>query len=187
MMKPELDVVHKAGEKAVEFTVSDSAQIEDTLAQTKSDSKTVNAKRFPVETDPSRDALLTDFGKDTLKGPLFAARRILPGSVRPRRRRLRRRCAARPAHLRLHLPPLVHAGDPGALQRRHRPRPADLLLSQQRLRQPRRHRRYLERECLAGRARRRHRHLLGQCPRHRRGGRPQRQDQRHHPVRPRHG
>ena len=46
------------------------------------------------------------------------------------------------------------------------------------------HRRHLERECLAGRARRRHRHLLGQCPRHRRGGRPQRQDQRHHPVRP---
>ena len=45
------------------------------------------------------------------------------------------------------------------------------------------HRRHLERECLAGRARRRHRHLLGQCPRHRRGGRPQRQDQRHHPVR----
>ena len=45
------------------------------------------------------------------------------------------------------------------------------------------HRRHLERECLAGGARRRHRHLLGQCPRHRRGGRPQRQDQRHHPVR----
>ena len=58
------------------------------------------------------------------------------------------------------------------------------LLSQQRPRQPRRHRRHLERECLAGRARRRHRHLLGQCPRHRRAGRPQRQDQRHHPVRP---
>ena len=32
-------------------------------------------------------------------------------------------------------------------------------------------------------ARRRHRHLLGQRPRHRRAGRPQRQDQRHHPVR----
>ena len=35
-------------------------------------------------------------------------------------------------------------------QRRHRPRPADQLLSEQRLRQPRRHRRHLERECLAG-------------------------------------
>jgi hypothetical protein len=28
---------------------------------------------------------------------------------------------------------------------------------------------------------------LGQCPRHRRAGRPQRQDQRHHPVRARDG
>ena len=54
-------------------------------------------------------------------------------------------------------------------------------------RQPRGHRRHLERECLAGVARRRHRHLLGQCARHRRAGRPQRQDQRHHPVRPRDG
>ena len=35
-------------------------------------------------------------------------------------------------------------------QRRHRPRPADQLLSQQRRRQPRRHRRHLERERLAG-------------------------------------
>ncbi len=35
--------------------------------------------------------------------------------------------------------------------------------------------------------RRRHRHLLGQRARHRRAGRPQRQDQRHHPVRPRDG
>ena len=34
---------------------------------------------------------------------------------------------------------------------------------------------------------RRHRHLLGQRPRHRRAGRPQRQDQRNHPVCPRHG
>ena len=50
-----------------------------------------------------------------------------------------------------------------------------------------RHRRHLERERLARLARRRHRHLLGQRARHRRAGRPQRQDQRHHPVRARDG
>ena len=45
-------------------------------------------------------------------------------------------------------------------------------------------RRDLERECLAGVQGRRHRHLLGPRARHRRAGRPQRQDQRHHPLRP---
>ena len=44
-------------------------------------------------------------------------------------------------------------------------------------------RRHVERERLAGEPRRRHRHLLGPRARHRRAGRPQRQDQRHHPVR----
>jgi ribonucleoside-diphosphate reductase alpha chain len=39
-----------------------------------SDSKTVNAHRFKVVTDPSRDALLTDFGKETLQD-----RYLLPG------------------------------------------------------------------------------------------------------------
>src|SRR5699024_9869955 len=32
----------------------------------KSDSKTINPRRFTIETDPARDALLTDFGKETL-------------------------------------------------------------------------------------------------------------------------
>ncbi len=71
-------------------------------------------------------------------GPLSAARRILSGSVRPRRLGLCRRCRPRAAALRLYLEALVHAGDAGPLQRRHRPRPAHLLLSQLRLRQPRR-------------------------------------------------
>ena len=38
------------------------------------DSKTVRARRFDVVTDESRDALLTDFGKDTLTD-----RYLLPG------------------------------------------------------------------------------------------------------------
>jgi len=38
------------------------------------DSKKVNARRFTIQTDPSRDALLTEFGKDTLTD-----RYLLPG------------------------------------------------------------------------------------------------------------
>ncbi|MGZ3256097.1 MAG: ribonucleotide reductase N-terminal alpha domain-containing protein, partial [Croceibacterium sp.] len=43
-------------------------------AQPESDSKSVHARRFKVVTDSSRDALLTDFGKDTLTD-----RYLLPG------------------------------------------------------------------------------------------------------------
>ena len=39
-----------------------------------SDSKTINARRFTIQTDSARDALLTDFGKDTLDD-----RYLLPG------------------------------------------------------------------------------------------------------------
>nr|WP_084355811.1 ribonucleoside-diphosphate reductase subunit alpha [Novosphingobium lentum] len=41
-----------------------------------SDSKTIHARRFTIVTDPSRDALLTDFGKDTLDD-----RYLLPGEA----------------------------------------------------------------------------------------------------------
>ncbi len=51
--------------------------------------------------------------------PLPAAGRVLPGPVRPGRQLLWRRRRPCPAHLRLHQPALVHAGDPGAVQRRH--------------------------------------------------------------------
>ena len=70
--------------------------------------------------------------------PLPASGRNLSGPVRARRRGLRRRCRSRAARLRLHLEAVVHAGDAGAVERRHRPRPSDQLLSQQRRRQPRR-------------------------------------------------
>ena len=42
----------------------------------KTDSKKVNDRRFNIVTDPSRDARLTDFGKDTLTD-----RYLLPGEV----------------------------------------------------------------------------------------------------------
>ena len=40
------------------------------------DSKAINARRFTIATDPARDALLTDFGKDTLDD-----RYLLPGET----------------------------------------------------------------------------------------------------------
>jgi ribonucleoside-diphosphate reductase alpha chain len=50
------------------------AQAMKAAVQPDSDSKTVHARRFVIETDPSRDALLTEFGKDTLTD-----RYLLPG------------------------------------------------------------------------------------------------------------
>ena len=75
-------------EKAVSMAASDSgtdelvataaaeamAAVAKAAATPKSDSKTVNARRFNVVTDASRDALLTEFGKDTLTD-----RYLLPG------------------------------------------------------------------------------------------------------------
>ena len=46
----------------------------DSVATTTPDSHAVHARPFPVEVDHSRDALLTDFGKDTLRD-----RYLLPG------------------------------------------------------------------------------------------------------------
>jgi ribonucleoside-diphosphate reductase alpha chain len=64
------------GEKAVDFSLSEHAQIDAAQAADAglSDSKSVAPKRFAVKTDPARDALLTDFGKDTLQD-----RYLLPG------------------------------------------------------------------------------------------------------------
>ena len=131
-------------------TSSDVGSDDVSVTETKRTSKTIDARAFDVKTDRSRDALLTEFGKDTLHD-----RYLLPGETY---QDLFARVAsayaddagACPARLRLYLQAVVHAGDPGAVERRHRPRPADQLLSEQRRRQPRRHRRHLERECLAG-------------------------------------
>ena len=60
----------------MDFSLSDHAQIDAAAAADTdmSDSKAVAPKRFPVKTDPARDALLTDFGKETLQD-----RYLLPG------------------------------------------------------------------------------------------------------------
>ena len=102
------------------------------------DSKTIHERRFAVVTDESRDALLTDFGKDTLDDRYLLPGRELSGPVRrasPSAYADDR--GARPAALRLYLEAVVHAGDAGAVERRHRARPADLLLPQFGARQPR--------------------------------------------------
>ncbi|MBA4046388.1 MAG: ribonucleotide-diphosphate reductase subunit alpha, partial [Erythrobacter sp.] len=51
-----------------------NAMLEAAKVDSKVDSKTVNARRFTVVTDDSRDARLTDFGKETLTD-----RYLLPG------------------------------------------------------------------------------------------------------------
>ncbi len=58
----------------MDFALSESVPESDSRVDTKGDSKSVAPKRFRVTTDPSRDALLTDFGKETLKD-----RYLLPG------------------------------------------------------------------------------------------------------------
>jgi ribonucleoside-diphosphate reductase alpha chain len=50
------------------------AQALKAAVQPETNSKTVHARRFVIDTDPSRDALLTEFGKDTLTD-----RYLLPG------------------------------------------------------------------------------------------------------------
>ncbi len=63
------DLVADAAAGALAGAVAEGAK-----AAKKDDSKSVNARRFTIETDSSRDALLTDFGKDTLTD-----RYLLPG------------------------------------------------------------------------------------------------------------
>jgi len=53
---------------------SDVGSTDVSTTETKRDSKTIDARAFQIVTDPSRDALLTDFGKDTLQD-----RYLLPG------------------------------------------------------------------------------------------------------------
>jgi ribonucleoside-diphosphate reductase alpha chain len=74
-----LDVVDETGEEIVDFALTESAPESETRVDTSranrgKDSKSVDSMRFQVTTDPSRDALLTDFGKETLKD-----RYLLPG------------------------------------------------------------------------------------------------------------
>ena len=65
-----------------------------TVART---SKTVDERAFPVVTDDSRDALLTEFGKDTLRDRYLLPGEELPGPVRARRRGLCRRRRTMPS------------------------------------------------------------------------------------------
>ncbi|WP_205479209.1 ribonucleoside-diphosphate reductase subunit alpha [Sphingomonas arenae] len=58
----------------MDFSSGTDVGSEDVVASTGTGSKSVHERRFPVETDPSRDALLTDFGKETLRD-----RYLLPG------------------------------------------------------------------------------------------------------------
>jgi ribonucleoside-diphosphate reductase alpha chain len=123
-----------------------------------------------VEVDRSRDALLTDFGKKTLED-----RYLLAGeSYQDMFARVATAYADDADHAQRVYDYISQLwfmpGHPGAVQRRRRPRPADLLLPERRVRLAGRHPERLERERGAGLQRRRHRHLLGRRPLHRREG-----------------
>ncbi len=142
----------------------------------------------PVRTDSARDALLTDFGKTTLED-----RYLLPGESYQDMFARVATAYADDADARAAASTTTSRSS-GSCRRRRccrnggaRARPADLLLPELGRGQPRRHRRHLERERLAGLQRRRHRHLLGRRALDRREGEGQRPDLRHHPVHPRDG
>ncbi|RIX32730.1 ribonucleoside-diphosphate reductase subunit alpha [Sphingomonas edaphi] len=59
----------------MDFATSSDVNVDDvSVTETKRDSKTIDARAFNVTTDSSRDALLTEFGKETLRD-----RYLLPG------------------------------------------------------------------------------------------------------------
>ncbi len=58
----------------MDFALSESQQSDEISADTRSNSKSVAVRRFKVKTHEGRDALLTEFGKETLKD-----RYLLPG------------------------------------------------------------------------------------------------------------
>ena len=58
----------------MDFSSSSSVNGDDVTTTAPGGSKVIDARRFPIETDVSRDALLTDFGKETLND-----RYLLPG------------------------------------------------------------------------------------------------------------
>ena len=72
----EQTVLDRTGEgrgSAMDFSTGTDIPVDD-VAAASSGSKSVHAPRFAVQTDASRDALLTEFGKDTLRD-----RYLLPG------------------------------------------------------------------------------------------------------------
>ena len=140
-----------------------------------------------VEVDRSRDALLTDFGKTTLED-----RYLLAGeSYQDMFARVATAYADDAEHAQRvydyisklwFMPSTPVLSNGGA----DRGLPISCFLNAVR-RQPRRHRRHLERERVAGGQWRRHRHLLGRRALHRREGEGRGPDQRHHPLHPRDG
>src|SRR6478735_3625770 len=60
--------------KMMDFATSSDVGADDAVTEVKRTSKTIDTRAFDVKTDSSRDALLTEFGKDTLRD-----RYLLPG------------------------------------------------------------------------------------------------------------
>src|SRR5689334_19150224 len=60
--------------RAMDFSTGSTVSSDDATATALGSSHSIAERRFPVTTDSSRDALLTEFGKETLKD-----RYLLPG------------------------------------------------------------------------------------------------------------
>ena len=146
------------------------------------------AARSTSSPTTARDALADRVRQGHAARPLSAARRELPGSVRARRLGLCRRRRPRPARLRLYLASCGSCRRPRCCRNGGTGRglPISCYLNSVSDSLEGIVGTWNENVWLASQGRR-HRHLLGPRARHRRAGRPQRQDQRHHPVRPRDG
>src|ERR1051325_6647324 len=73
MREQTVDETVDARGSAMDFATSSEVSSDD-VTTTGSSSKSVHAPRFAVKTDSTRDELLTEFGKDTLRYPY-----LLPG------------------------------------------------------------------------------------------------------------
>jgi ribonucleoside-diphosphate reductase alpha chain len=77
----------RLGEEAVDFSSGESAQSDDVVAAGGAGSKSIKPQLYAVEVDRSRDDLLTDFGKETLKDryllPANPTRTSSSASLRP--------------------------------------------------------------------------------------------------------
>jgi ribonucleoside-diphosphate reductase alpha chain len=116
-----------AGSDALVATMSAEVLVKAIATPKEDDSKTINARRFTIQTDHSRDALLTLFGKDTLDD-----RYLLPGE---KYQDLFARVADAYSDDQDHAQRIYDYISklwfmPGAVERRHGSGPADQLLPQ---------------------------------------------------------
>src|SRR6195952_5656406 len=188
-----MDLSGSSETSMTDATILDAPRGDTAAREAAADSQGARPLPYPVEVDHSRDALLTDFGKDTLDD-----RYLLPGeSYQDLFVRVASAYADDQAHAQrlydyisklwfMPATPVLSNGGTG------RGLPISCFLhsgshSLNGIVDTLNEKVWVGSGGGGGGARRRDRHLLGQRPRDRRAGRAQRQDQRDHPVRARDG